>query len=99
MRRGDYRNYYKGHMNQIKGEGGGGGGSWAQLGWGGGIRRKGIQLYLNNYKNLKIYNNVQYTQNFAYFLPSSILKWLHKISSILYIFLNACCYDSCHNII
>ena len=24
MRRGDYRNYYKGHMDKIKGEGGGG---------------------------------------------------------------------------
>ena len=26
MRRGDYRNYYKGHMDKIKGEGGDGGG-------------------------------------------------------------------------
>ena len=26
MRRGDYRNYYKGHMDKMKGEGGGGGG-------------------------------------------------------------------------
>ena len=34
MRRGDYRNYYKGHMDKIKGEGGGGGGRWVQLGWG-----------------------------------------------------------------
>ena len=25
MGRGDYRNYYKGHMDKIKGEGGGGG--------------------------------------------------------------------------
>ena len=25
MRRGDYRNYFKGHMDQIKGEDGGGG--------------------------------------------------------------------------
>ena len=25
MRRGVYRNYYKGHMDKIKGEGGGGG--------------------------------------------------------------------------
>ena len=24
MRRGDYRNYYKGHMDKIKGKGGGG---------------------------------------------------------------------------
>ena len=28
MRREDYRNYYKGHMDKIKGEGGG-------VGWGG----------------------------------------------------------------
>ena len=39
MRRGDYRNYYKGHMDKIKGEGGGGGGrgfSWVGVeGWGG----------------------------------------------------------------
>ena len=37
MRRGDYRNYFKGHMDQIKGEGGGGGGgfSWGGVeGWG-----------------------------------------------------------------
>ena len=33
MRRGDYRNYYKGHMDKIKGEGGGGGGRG--FGWGG----------------------------------------------------------------
>ena len=31
--RGDYRNYFKGHMDQIKGEGGGGGGGG--FGWGG----------------------------------------------------------------
>ena len=38
MRRGDYRNYYKGHMDKIKGEGGGMGGrgfSWGEVeGWG-----------------------------------------------------------------
>ena len=38
MRRGDYRNYSKGHMDKIKGEGGGGEGggfSWGGLeGWG-----------------------------------------------------------------
>ena len=30
VKRGDYRNYYKGHMDKIKGEGGSGGGgvSW-----------------------------------------------------------------------
>ena len=33
--RGDYRNYYKGHMDKTKGEGKGGGGRWVQLGWGG----------------------------------------------------------------
>ena len=42
--RGDYRNYYGGHMDEIRGEGGGGGGRWGQLGWAGGIGRKGIQL-------------------------------------------------------
>ena len=42
--RGDYRNYYKGHMDKIKGEGGGGGGGGVWLGWGGGMGRKGIQL-------------------------------------------------------
>ena len=26
VRRGDYRNYYKGHMDKMKGESGGGGG-------------------------------------------------------------------------
>ena len=38
MRRGDYRNYYKEHMDKINGEGGGGGGrafSWGGVeGWG-----------------------------------------------------------------
>ena len=32
VRRGDYRNYYKGHMDKIKGEGGGGGGRGFDLG-------------------------------------------------------------------
>ena len=40
MRRGDYRNYFKGHMDQIKGEGGGAGGRCVQLGWSGGMGRK-----------------------------------------------------------
>ena len=41
MRRGDYRNYYyKGHMDKIKGEGGGGEGRWVRLGWGGGDGEK-----------------------------------------------------------
>ena len=43
MRRGDYRNYYKGHMDKIKEEGGGGGGRGISWG-GGGVGRKGIQL-------------------------------------------------------
>ena len=42
--RGDYRNYYKGHMDKIKGDGGDGGGRWVHLGWGGGLGRKGIEL-------------------------------------------------------
>ena len=33
MRRGVYRNYYKGHMDKIKGEGGVRGGRGVQLGW------------------------------------------------------------------
>ena len=33
VRRGDYRNYFKGHMDQIKWEGGGGG--RRGFGWGG----------------------------------------------------------------
>ena len=44
MRRGDYRNYYKGYMGKIKGDGGGGGGREVRLGWGGGMGREGIQL-------------------------------------------------------
>ena len=44
VRRGDYRNYYKGHMDKIKGEGGGGGGNGVGLRWGGGMGRKGTQL-------------------------------------------------------
>ena len=42
--RGYYRNYYKGHMEKTKGEGGEGGGRWVHLGWGRGMGRKGIQL-------------------------------------------------------
>ena len=30
----DYRNYYKGHMDKIKREGGSGEGRWVWLGWG-----------------------------------------------------------------
>ena len=42
--RGYYRNYYKGHMDQIKGEGGGGGVMGFWMWWGGGMGRKGTQL-------------------------------------------------------
>ena len=42
--RGDYRNYYKRHMDKIKGEGRGRGGRWVWLGWVGGMGRKGVQL-------------------------------------------------------
>ena len=49
--RGDYRSYYKGHIDKIKGEVGGGGRRMFWLGWGGRMGRKGIQLYLNNNKN------------------------------------------------
>ena len=31
-------------QGQNRGEGGGGGGRWVQVGWGGGMGRKGIQL-------------------------------------------------------
>ena len=40
MRRGVYRNYYKGHMDKIKGEGGGRGERGVCLGWGGGRGEK-----------------------------------------------------------
>ena len=40
MRREVYRNYYKGHVDKIKGEGEGRGGRWVRLGWGGGMGRK-----------------------------------------------------------
>ena len=44
VRRGDYRNYYKGHMDKTMGEGEEGGWRWVHMGWGGGMGRKGIQL-------------------------------------------------------
>ena len=34
MRRRVFRNYYKGHMDETKGEGGSKGGRWVWLGWG-----------------------------------------------------------------
>ena len=39
-----HRNYYKGYMDKIKGEGGSRGGRWVGLGWGGGMGRKCGQL-------------------------------------------------------
>ena len=37
MGRGVFRNYCKGHMDKIKGEGGGRGGRWVWLWWGCGV--------------------------------------------------------------
>ena len=45
MRKGDYRNYYKGHMDKIKGVGGGGGGRWGPLGW---VEGGGEKAYNSN---------------------------------------------------
>ena len=42
MGKGDYRNCYKGHMDKIKGEGGGRGGRWVCLGWGGGMGKRTV---------------------------------------------------------
>ena len=39
MRRGDDRNYYKGHMDKIKGESGWGEGGLAGVGWRDGKKR------------------------------------------------------------
>ena len=44
MERRVFRNYYKGHMDKTKGEGGGGGRKWVWLGWDGGVGRKCRQL-------------------------------------------------------
>ena len=37
MRRRAFRNYYKGHMDKIKGEGGSRGWRWVLLRWGRGV--------------------------------------------------------------
>ena len=39
-----FRNYYKGHMDKTKGEGGSRGGRWVWMGWGGVVGRKCRQL-------------------------------------------------------
>ena len=44
MRRRNYRNYNKGHMDKINGEDVGGGRKGVQLGCGVGMGRKGTQL-------------------------------------------------------
>ena len=59
MRRGDYRNYYKGHMDKIKGEGRGGGGRVGWLGWGGGWGEKHRSVMNNNKKIKKKYSAIQ----------------------------------------
>ena len=43
--RGDCRNYYKGHMDKIVVDGGGGGGRWVQPGW---EDRRGEKAYSCN---------------------------------------------------
>ena len=35
-----FRNYYKGHMDKTKGEGGSERRRWVWMGWGGGVERK-----------------------------------------------------------
>ena len=39
-----FRDYYKGHMDKTKGEGGVRGGRWVRLGWGRRVGRKCRQL-------------------------------------------------------
>ena len=44
MRESVFRNYYKGHMDKTKGEGGSRGGRWVWLGWGeGGMQTNVIE--------------------------------------------------------
>ena len=49
--RGDCRNYYKGHMDNIGGDGGGGGGRSVQLGWREGRGEKAYNCNLITIKN------------------------------------------------
>ena len=44
------RNYYTGHTDKTKGNGGSRGGWWVWLGWGRGVGRKCRQQQLNNNK-------------------------------------------------
>ena len=70
-----YRNNYKGLMDKTKGGRGGiRGGRWRWLGWGGSVRGKFRQLYLNNNKFFK---KISYLYLFLLF-------------NILFYFLNFC---------
>ena len=52
MRRGDYRNYYEGHMDKIKGEGGGG---WGRCVWLGGVGGWGENADISRWITIKIF--------------------------------------------
>ena len=52
MGRGVYRNYYKGHMDKIKGEGRSKGGRWVWLGVGSGGEKMQTTV-IEQYSNLK----------------------------------------------
>ena len=56
MGRGVYRNYYKGHMDKIKGEGGGGRGRWV---WMGGVEGWGENTGNCNRITIKILKDVK----------------------------------------
>lgn len=44
-------------------------------------------------------NTAWYAENFASFLPSSIVRWLYKnLPILMFFFSNACWYESCHNL-
>ena len=60
MGRGVYRNYYKGHMDKIKGEGRGGGGRWV---WMGGVEGWGENTGNCNRITIKILNDVKKKKN------------------------------------
>ena len=60
MGRGVYRNYYKGHMDKIKGEGGGGRGRWV---WMGGVEGWGENTDNCNRITIKILKDVQKKKN------------------------------------
>ena len=87
MRRGVYRNYYKGHMDKIKGRvevGEGGGFSWDGVeGWG----EKCRQLYLNNNKIIKkkkkwLWFVVGYGSLFGFLWLVLSWKWGQKLGKL-----------------